>query len=309
MFVCECGKEFEKIRQMTGHQKNCQVHKDLKLQEKESRRLPNGMFKCENPDCGKEHDGSYASGRFCSDRCRRRYTSLVSAKTAKERGTRYSYFKNSKESGNPYRQAEFGRWTCKVCGEIFETRNKLKEHKKLTKHRICGTKGSHLSDEHKEKIRKATAGKHFGKCKDPVKEAERRRKISETAKKFGRVGGKRHGSGRGKQGWYKGYWCDSSWELAWVIFNLEHNVKFNRYSGYFEYEFAGAKHKYYPDFELEDGTIVEVKGAEKLKQWKAKLEQFPHDKQLQVIGKNEIGKYLIYVTEKYGADFIKLYEK
>lgn len=78
MFVCECGKEFEKIRQMTGHQKNCQVHKDLKLQEKKSRRLPNGMFKCENPDCGKEHDGSYASGRFCSDTCRRHYTSLIS---------------------------------------------------------------------------------------------------------------------------------------------------------------------------------------------------------------------------------------
>jgi len=37
-------------------------------------------------------------------------------------------------------------------------------------------------------------------------------------------GGKRIGSGRGKSGWYKGYWCDSSWELAYVIYNIDHDV-------------------------------------------------------------------------------------
>ena len=69
-YICECGKEFDKVHGMTGHQKNCQVHKDAVKQKKESRRLPNGMFKCENPDCGKEHDGSYGSGRFCSIECK-----------------------------------------------------------------------------------------------------------------------------------------------------------------------------------------------------------------------------------------------
>ena len=29
-------------------------------------------MKCEN--CGNEHDGSYGSGRFCSDHCRRVYS-------------------------------------------------------------------------------------------------------------------------------------------------------------------------------------------------------------------------------------------
>lgn len=308
MFTCECGKEFEKIRQMTGHQANCKIHQKLLHDQREARRLPNGMFKCENPECGKEHDGSYGSGRFCSITCRRRYIALTSSKTIKEHGTRYSFFKMNKGNGNPYRQARFGTWKCKVCEEIFNTRKELQQHKKLTNHRICGTKGCHLSEEHKQQISKALIGKTSGKCKDPIKEIERRRKISETAKKFGRIGGKRHGSGRGKQGWYKGYWCDSSWELAWVIYNLDHGIKFERYSGYFEYEFNGAKHKYYPDFIIEDGTIVEIKGAERLKQWKAKLEQFPQDKSLQVIGKNEIQKYLDYVIEKYGKDFIRLYE-
>jgi len=31
---------------------------------------------------------------------------------------------------------------------------------------------------------------------------------------------------RGKAGFYKGYHCMSSWELAYVIYNLEHNVSF-----------------------------------------------------------------------------------
>ena len=57
---------------------------------------------------------------------------------------------------------------------------------------------------------------------------------------------------------YKGYWCDSSWELAYVIYNLEHNIKFERNKQGFEYEFENKKYKYYPDFILEDGTYVEV---------------------------------------------------
>ena len=73
--------------------------------------------------------------------------------------------------------------------------------------------------------------------------------------------------------------------------------------------FEGSIHKYYPDFILETGEYVEVKGAEKTNQWKAKLEQFPKDKILNVIGKDQIGQYLSYVIEKYGKDFVNLYEK
>ncbi|MBR4315976.1 MAG: hypothetical protein IKP65_03270 [Alphaproteobacteria bacterium] len=50
-----------------------------------------------------------------------------------------------------------------------------------------------------------------GRAKTMEKEKERIRKISETSRKNGISGGKRHGSGRGKKGWYKGYYCDSSW--------------------------------------------------------------------------------------------------
>ena len=44
---------------------------DLLKQQKDSRRLPNGMFKCEN--CSSEHDGSYGSGRFCCKECAKQF--------------------------------------------------------------------------------------------------------------------------------------------------------------------------------------------------------------------------------------------
>lgn len=120
-------------------------------------------------------------------------------------------------------------------------------------------------------------------------------------------GGKRSHSGRGKHGRYHGIWCDSSWELAWIIYQEEHQIKFKKYHGYFEYEFEGRLHKYYPDFELEDGTIIEIKGYWS-KQWQAKLDQLPKDKKLLILGKNEMVSILKYVKTKYGDDFIQLYE-
>lgn len=150
------------------------------------------------------------------------------------------------------------------------------------------------------------AGKNSGKAKTIEDEEKRKQKISETMKKNPLAGGKRQGSGRGKKGWYKGYFCDSSWELAYVIFNLEHNVKFARNTEGFEYQYNNEIHKYYPDFILEDGTYVEVKGyytkqtEEKIKSFKSKLE---------IIDKYKIKFYLDYVIEKYGNDFTKLYEK
>ena len=54
-----------------------------------------------NPDCGKEHDGSFGSGRFCSLQCRRHYNGITAAKTAIKNGNHtlifrlesYNYFK------------------------------------------------------------------------------------------------------------------------------------------------------------------------------------------------------------------------
>jgi hypothetical protein len=89
-------------------------------------------------------------------------------------------------------------------------------------------------------------GKSTGKGKTPEIEAERKRKITEKAKMNN--GGYRRGSGRGKKGWYKGIFCDSSWELAMVIYCLENDISIVRNTEKRIYEFNGKIKNYIPDF-------------------------------------------------------------
>ena len=79
---------------------------------------------------------------------------------------------------------------------------------------------------YKEKIKNGVSSSYKnGNRKETTNdiEIERRKKISDKMKKVG-GGGYRKGSGRRKKGWYKGFWCDSSWELAWVIYQIEHDI-------------------------------------------------------------------------------------
>ncbi len=107
------------------------------------------------------------------------------------------------------------------------------------------------------------------------------------------------------RGLYKGYWCDSSWELAFVIYNLENNIKFIRNTQGFKYIFNNIEHKYYPDFIMEDGTYIEIKGYETEKDI-AKQNDFPY--KLKVLYNKDIKPYIDYVIAKYGKDYINLYE-
>lgn len=66
---------------------------------------------------GKEHDGSYGSGRFCSDHCRRVYC----GKKVKHRVCNFN-------KSNKARRAPYGTWKCRFCELIFESKGKLWKH-------------------------------------------------------------------------------------------------------------------------------------------------------------------------------------
>jgi len=117
-------------------------------------------------------------------------------------------------------------------------------------------------------------------------------------------GGYRRGSGIGKSGWYKGYWCDSTYELAWIIYQLEHNRPFKRNKQKYEYLFNGKTKKYIPDF-FQDGKLIEIKGY-LTEQTKIKLKSVPD---LQVLFKKDLKKEFDYVVSKYGKDFTYLYDE
>lgn len=172
-----------------------------------------------------------------------------------------------------------------------------------------GKKGIY-SDEYRKKISDSLKSVAKGIASTPEKEKERKLKISTTMKKNPLSGGLRKGSGRGKKGWYKGYWCDSSWELAWVIYNIDNGIKFERNHSGFEYEYKNQKRKYYPDF-IMLGTFYEIKGRRSFEKMdeenKEKIRQFKNN--LVILYEKEMKPYLNYVIDKYGKDFIKLYEQ
>lgn len=223
---------------------------------------------CEN--CGIEHDGIYGSGRFCSCKCARGFSTKLKRKEINSRVSK------------------------KLTGRKLSSNHKesLRKAQKLAPSR----KGFKMSEEQKLKISKSLKGYTHSD--------ETKKKISQAIK--GKAGGYRKNSGIGKKGWYKGYWCDSSYELAFVIYNLEHGIKFARNTKRFEYEFENKKYYYIPDFIMNDGTYVEIKNfiTDRVL---AKHEQFPH-KLIVICGKKEISSYLDYVITKYGRNFIELYE-
>lgn len=98
-----------------------------------------------------------------------------------------------------------------------------------------------------------------------------------------------------------------SYELAWIVWNFEHKIFFKRCDKSFVY-FDSEKKKlrrYYPDFELEDGTIIEIKGfvsqnaldkANAMKQYDVKYQMLTFD---------DIKHCIKYCIQKYGSDFVQ----
>ncbi len=97
-------------------------------------------------------------------------------------------------------------------------------------------------------------------------------------------------------------YCGSTYELAFLIWHIDNNIKINRCDVSFEYEFEGKKHRYYPDFVI-DNNIYEIKGRilpidfVKIKAANAIL-----------IDKDEIKTYIKYVSKAYKVSKTKLYE-
>jgi len=155
---------------------------------------------------------------------------------------------------------------------------------------------------HSDDYKQSRVGKSSGRGATPEREAERIRKITDSALR--RNGGYRVGSGRGKKGWYKGFFCDSSYELAYIVFCLDHQIRIQRNTQKRQYVWEGKQRNYIPDFVV-DGQIIEIKGF-KSPQWEAKLKYNPD---VVVLYERDLRLVFDYVAMKYGKDFVKLYEQ
>lgn len=265
------------------------------------------------PQCNSIVSYDYKENKFCSQKCGATYTQKDGGHChwSDEDKKRISLQVKEYHKNNPI--TEEGRK--KLSSSLLEF---YRKHPKLELVDECRGKYPHIHKVRVYRIRDKKIVKK--KCKICDKEFDirtcdisKRKYCSFECFKIdikngylkGKSGGYRERGGRGKMGWYKGYFCHSTWELAWVIYNLEHNVLFVRNKQGFEYKLDGKKHKFYPDF-IVNGEYVEIKG------WdngtvSAKLSQFPH--KITVLKSMEMRPYLDYAKQKYGNVIENLYEK
>ena len=152
----------------------------------------------------------------------------------------------------------------KTCPKCNSTHNKPG----IFCSRTCANSRGKRTEEFKEKVR-SKLRKNFFNCIVCGCVTNKRRKTCsvECLTNFNKTkippktpGGLRQGAGRGKHGWYKGFYLDSNYELAYLIYCLDHSIDITRNKKSYTYtDPFGKTKKFYPDF-IVNGKITEIKG-------------------------------------------------
>lgn len=228
---------------------------------------------------------------------------------------------------------------CKFCGKECKNQNSLRNHERCCKYNPerfiqkhegwnkgkktgCLQKKQTFVCEFCGKIWETTKTNYTNhikyRCeKNPNREVvfhgpteEGKKRLSEIAKRKG-LGGFVPDSkgGKEKRGYYKDLYCMSSWELAFVVYNLDRGEIVEQCKEHFDYEMNGEKHTYTPDFKI-GNVYYEIKGWHR-PDTDFKVNAFPKDKILVLLdGRSQNEIYIKYAKEKYGTKFWEvLYEK
>lgn len=198
--------------------------------------------------------------------------------------------------------------TCQFCGKECKNTNSLRNHERLCKEnpnrvireisgfnnkgRVAWNKGLTAATDPRIEKQRLSRIKSFNEGKFTL-----RSRPSENA--F---------CTRYKYGTYKGYYCDSSWELAFLMYHLDKGDEVIRNTESFNYISTDNKcRRFFPDFKI-GNTYFEIKGGYDT-QASAKQKQFPPNLNLTWISKKEIYRYVDYARATYGDEFYTLYDR
>lgn len=339
-YKCECGKEFDQPNKFNGHKSNCRVHHEAKgtldrlekkyrdnryrgilsgqISKERSERNKQRSFEqwvseqhlCEK--CNRVMTEKFGSGRFCSRSC-------ANSKDHDEQA-REKVSKSLLETNK--RKYEYNPKICKECGNVLDWEARNKTYCDSCLNKIQLTK----KQNHKEVKRQVNRYSHLTTKICKVCNIEfstvivsqkycskacenKQRSISRlNAIRNGRIV---HSSVRStyKYGTYKNIYCDSSWELAFLVYCIDNNINISRNTLLrFPYIYNNEEHFYLPDFILDD-CLVEIKGR-KTDEVDIKSKSVPESYNLKVLGWKEIKPYIKYVTSKYGNNFCEvLYDR
>ena len=228
--------------------------------------------------CGQEAHFQLKNGKWC---CSKHYSSCPQLMKKNSEGCKKSFAtgkRNAKEIWHNMSDEAKKRWNW---------------NKGLTK------KTSKILRSQSERVKqKYASGELTGSFKGHKHSEESKKKISlGTSKSYNYDANRK--SGRGKKGYYKGFYCASTYELAYVIYCLDHNIQIERCKEYFEYEYQGQKHRYYPDFVVND-EIVEIKGF-----WNGRVNAkrdavLLQNRKYKILFPKDMDFIFKYIEERYG---------
>lgn len=297
-YICMCGREFDTGYQLAGHHSHCEIYlthtgrlhirqntdrlngakssQTLKArhQKEKAKKLQDWIdSKPECETCGKIMTEKFGSGRFCSRRCSNTRTHSDESKAKIARKAKL----NASKQAATRRIKDIERYMqnpnrCKNCGAILQY--DMRERK------TCG-----------EQCAKQLIGINS----------------RNSAQRKGGNNNVQGVRGTAHYGTYNGIHCDSSFELAFVIYCLEHDIKFERNTRGFNYIFNDENKKYFPDFII-NGTYIEIKNYWS-EQVQAKIDCFPKNLILKTFYKKDLKPCIQYCINKYGKNFTELYDR
>lgn len=254
-----------------------------------------------------------AKGIYCSRQCHILDQSQISKRTAAVRRAKLEqqYKDNVKTCGNCKVQLTFEQRKQTFCSQSCSTSflNKSRIHSIESREKRRLKAKSTPKGWAKSKIGGA---KQKGKFKVP---RESRICITcsktfeiivtgpkKTCKECSQIGGVRPGSGRSKSGRYKGIYCGSTYELAFLIWHLDNNKNIRRCIKHFPYIWNNKTYRYYPDFEVDD-QIYEIKGR------KTEIDDIKvAAASAIIIDSIMIQQYIVYVAQKYNVHKFQLWK-
>lgn len=205
---------------------NVDIRKQIEENKKNHKNdLLKGNFICNN--CGKKFTKKYSkwsSGNYCCKECAKQYAGNIKKEETSKKLKEKMFGKNILKDGtiiDYYKMYMVNPKICPICNNIIPYEKR--KHKTCSKE--CGIKQMQITMKNKG---------HYS------------------------IGGYVPFSCRSRHGYYKGIYCNSTYELAYLIYCLDHNIDIKRCDESFEYEYKGKKHRYHPDF-IVNGEIIEIK--------------------------------------------------
>lgn len=329
VYKCECGKQFLNSQSFNGHKSHCKVHniskygnlehitarelkmsatkrlkaaelRLLKSQEKEllSDNWQANNFRCAT--CGCILTSYYGSGKYCSRSCAnsRRKSAASNSKTSNSlkltSKTRYNL--NPKFCAHCGIALSYELRTYKYCSDFCRnaSRNESSKNPRLN-NRECLVCGKVFNAPLSTKTCSRECGYKLLSAKQSKNYQEHKLDHITVKSKY-------------KYGTYAGVYCDSSWELAFVIYLLDHNIDFKRNTdNYFTYTYKGNQHNFFPDF-IVGNTYVELKNRHS-DLTDAKISAIPPHIDFKILYYEDIKPILSYISNKYGSAWQEMYDR